>query len=420
MFSNFLLFATILVMVEGNIVFRELKRDINDGGYDTKCCGVHPNIFKAEEKETICYMQTSACAEVCKFDQGGSGILVNSCNPKTLEYTCRCSNEIEPDIGKYGDTVPGSLCRKWSDACLNAAQNKAQLDYCKSEAKCPSLLAVYISTTRASPSSTSTSPAITSSSTIVTTTPNATPSNTDQDLINALESATEYQSPSATSLSNKNSPPMRSSEGLSSLAKAGIGSAAGIVFVAFVGLAIFFILRRRKNAKEKQEQQQQHIENEKRRSMDASGLQVDHGSTGHGITRHSVYAHETRFPRHSELYGSTPFEAEDMAYTDRLAVPSTYDMDVPVRLSTSRPNSFELDVSADTPPLGTIKARTIPSEPEIAIPEPAVLADPAIHTAQPIQRMGTVTGTGDPPEEMTDPAIQVGTYIAYNPTRHST
>lgn len=76
-----------------------------------------PNSTVAEE---WCNANTNTCVDICgdtsKIAPNG-----NSCDPKTLDFTCKCKNGTEPDMKQYQQSVPALECREWYGQCVVAA-----------------------------------------------------------------------------------------------------------------------------------------------------------------------------------------------------------------------------------------------------------------------------------------------------------
>ncbi|OJJ32012.1 hypothetical protein ASPWEDRAFT_91928, partial [Aspergillus wentii DTO 134E9] len=71
-------------------------------------------------KDSWCQSQTSSCPLICLQLPGATGnTKENSCNAKTLDYSCVCSNGLSPNASQYSLTIPYFLCTEANNECVN-------------------------------------------------------------------------------------------------------------------------------------------------------------------------------------------------------------------------------------------------------------------------------------------------------------
>ncbi|PYH94778.1 hypothetical protein BO71DRAFT_220532 [Aspergillus ellipticus CBS 707.79] len=72
-------------------------------------------------RDQWCQSQTSSCPLLCYQVPGTSGSpKENTCNPKTLAYSCICNNGLSPNASQYSQTIPYFLCTSQNDDCVKA------------------------------------------------------------------------------------------------------------------------------------------------------------------------------------------------------------------------------------------------------------------------------------------------------------
>ncbi|KAH3954472.1 hypothetical protein HBI25_016090 [Parastagonospora nodorum] len=91
------------------------------------CCNVSPASVPADDKSSWCQANVNTCTEAC----GGQGQIAtngNSCDPTSLDYSCKCSNgtDITSALAAYSFTVPGQMCQFWFGQCISAANGNSQ------------------------------------------------------------------------------------------------------------------------------------------------------------------------------------------------------------------------------------------------------------------------------------------------------
>lgn len=99
------------------------------------CCSVPVNQVPEDQRADWCAANSNTCVDLC----GGQGQIAsrgNECDDDTLDFTCKCQNGTEPDIGKYQQSVTAQMCNFWFGACINATgTNAAQQFQCEQAQK---------------------------------------------------------------------------------------------------------------------------------------------------------------------------------------------------------------------------------------------------------------------------------------------
>ncbi|OJJ71632.1 hypothetical protein ASPBRDRAFT_30044 [Aspergillus brasiliensis CBS 101740] len=88
--------------------------------------------------EQWCQSQTSSCPLLCYQLPNASGSpKENTCDAKTLQYQCICSNGLSPNASQYSQTIPYFVCTEQNDECVQKCNgdSSCQSD-CRSEHPC--------------------------------------------------------------------------------------------------------------------------------------------------------------------------------------------------------------------------------------------------------------------------------------------
>ncbi|KAK3214487.1 hypothetical protein GRF29_19g343362 [Pseudopithomyces chartarum] len=227
------------------------------------CCSIDPASVSQSTRLSWCQANLNTCTEIC----GGQGSLAsggNQCDSNTLEYTCKCRNGTEPDLGEYAQTIPSLECNQWKSNCVSAGGSTQE---CTS-VLCGNKVAgeVELSTSDSNPAPSST-PA-----------PDPSPTTTDKNILSGLPSISPNnptKSPNSSSIrtttlrestqtssssSNTGSPesqnttvsgpkddtfPPSNPSGFSTGTKAG-AAIGGLVIVLLLILLAFYIRRRKR------------------------------------------------------------------------------------------------------------------------------------------------------------------------------
>ncbi|KAJ5242457.1 uncharacterized protein N7469_000784 [Penicillium citrinum] len=106
---------------------------------------------KPDELNSWCTGQRNVCPEICS-----TGTKQNTCDPKTLQFSCVCSDDKTPDVSQYVQTVPFYVCQANFAQCIQNHPDDADgQKECKEAAQCGSKNASSISTTTTASSSAS-------------------------------------------------------------------------------------------------------------------------------------------------------------------------------------------------------------------------------------------------------------------------
>ncbi|OQE31971.1 hypothetical protein PENSTE_c001G02872 [Penicillium steckii] len=106
---------------------------------------------KPDELNSWCTGQRNVCPEICS-----TGTKQNTCDPKTLQFDCVCSDGKTPDVSQYVQTVPFYVCQANFAQCIQNHPDDADgQKACKEAAHCGSKNASSSSTTTTASSSSS-------------------------------------------------------------------------------------------------------------------------------------------------------------------------------------------------------------------------------------------------------------------------
>ncbi|KAL2216031.1 hypothetical protein M432DRAFT_85050 [Thermoascus aurantiacus ATCC 26904] len=80
---------------------------------------IDPNSVPLSTRDNWCDSQKSACPLLCLQLPGATEVPEsNTCNPKTLEYSCVCSNGQSPNASEYTQTIPYFICTEANNQCV--------------------------------------------------------------------------------------------------------------------------------------------------------------------------------------------------------------------------------------------------------------------------------------------------------------
>ncbi|OJJ46077.1 hypothetical protein ASPZODRAFT_133057 [Penicilliopsis zonata CBS 506.65] len=84
---------------------------------------IDPDSVPIGTRDQWCNSQTSACPLLCLQIPGTkSTTQQNSCDPKTLVYSCVCSNGVSPNASQYSETIPYFECTESNNQCVDNCQ----------------------------------------------------------------------------------------------------------------------------------------------------------------------------------------------------------------------------------------------------------------------------------------------------------
>lgn len=83
---------------------------------------IDPETVDPATRASWCVSQEAACPLLCLQNPKvqDASTASNECDPANLQYSCICSNGIQPDIGNFSQTIPFFLCQEFGNQCVNA------------------------------------------------------------------------------------------------------------------------------------------------------------------------------------------------------------------------------------------------------------------------------------------------------------
>ncbi|PWY89317.1 hypothetical protein BO70DRAFT_359598 [Aspergillus heteromorphus CBS 117.55] len=99
---------------------------------------IDPNSIPIATRDQWCQSQTSSCPLLCLQLPGTSGSPKdNTCDPKTLAYTCVCNNGMSPNASQYSLTIPYFICTQQDTDCVNNCNGDSTCQSnCRSQHPC--------------------------------------------------------------------------------------------------------------------------------------------------------------------------------------------------------------------------------------------------------------------------------------------
>ncbi|KAI1780138.1 hypothetical protein F4818DRAFT_437427 [Hypoxylon cercidicola] len=80
---------------------------------------IDPNQVDLSDRVSWCQGETDSCNTVC-----GTAI-DNNCSPTTLDFTCVCQGDNEPDMNVYQNAMPWFVCERLQQNCITTTENNA-------------------------------------------------------------------------------------------------------------------------------------------------------------------------------------------------------------------------------------------------------------------------------------------------------
>jgi len=117
---------------------------------------IDPNSVTIALRDTWCSNQQASCPLLCLQQANTASTTSNNCDPKTLDWSCVCSNGIAPNISQYSQTIPYYECTEFANQCVNncGLGNNACSNTCRTAHPCgaqnPTRVNVTSSTSSAS------------------------------------------------------------------------------------------------------------------------------------------------------------------------------------------------------------------------------------------------------------------------------
>ncbi|QDS72964.1 hypothetical protein FKW77_008603 [Venturia effusa] len=86
---------------------------------------IDPNSVTLATRSSWCNSQTSQCPLLCSqvTSNHRTSTTSNSCDPKTLTYSCTCPGGITPNASEYSQTIPYFICTQVNENCVKACGN---------------------------------------------------------------------------------------------------------------------------------------------------------------------------------------------------------------------------------------------------------------------------------------------------------
>ncbi|KAL4888189.1 hypothetical protein BDV59DRAFT_147954 [Aspergillus ambiguus] len=100
---------------------------------------ISPSSVDSSTRSYWCQQQTSTCPLLClQMPGASSNPSANTCDSKTLAYTCTCSNGLSPNSSEYSQTIPYFICTEQNNQCVascSAGDSSCQ-SACRSDHPC--------------------------------------------------------------------------------------------------------------------------------------------------------------------------------------------------------------------------------------------------------------------------------------------
>ncbi|RKP08250.1 hypothetical protein THASP1DRAFT_15907 [Thamnocephalis sphaerospora] len=94
-----------------------------------------PSKVSSADKQQWCLMQRTSCRNLCA--DNNKRTVDNTCDARTLGFTCTCSNGFVPDLNKYTQTIPFFQCQyDLTDCTGRCSGNEQCIANCRSQFVC--------------------------------------------------------------------------------------------------------------------------------------------------------------------------------------------------------------------------------------------------------------------------------------------
>ncbi|KAE9987100.1 hypothetical protein EG328_003882 [Venturia inaequalis] len=101
---------------------------------------IDPTSVTLALRTSWCSSQTSQCPLLCSQVTANhkTSTTSNTCDPKTLTYSCTCSGGITPNASEYSQTIPYFICTQVNENCVKACGtgNNACSSACRQDNPC--------------------------------------------------------------------------------------------------------------------------------------------------------------------------------------------------------------------------------------------------------------------------------------------
>jgi len=99
---------------------------------------IDPNSVPLSLRDTWCVNQQASCPLLCLQLAKVASTSSNKCDPKTLDWSCVCSNGISPNISEFSQTIPYYECTEFANQCVTncGLANNACSNTCRTAHPC--------------------------------------------------------------------------------------------------------------------------------------------------------------------------------------------------------------------------------------------------------------------------------------------
>ncbi|KAH6669422.1 hypothetical protein B0J14DRAFT_119058 [Halenospora varia] len=99
---------------------------------------IDPNSVPLNQRQSWCQTQQVSCPLLCLQTPGASSTTkANTCDPKTLTFSCICGNGLSPNASEFSQTLPYFICTQYGTQCVAACNgNTACQSACRDDHPC--------------------------------------------------------------------------------------------------------------------------------------------------------------------------------------------------------------------------------------------------------------------------------------------
>jgi len=116
---------------------------------------INPDTVPQATRDSWCRDQKSSCPLLCLQTSTSETTKSNTCDSKTLAWTCVCGNGLTPNVTQYSLTIPFYECQEYGNQCVKACgQDNTCSDNCRTKNLCGAQSPNPVNTTTATTSST--------------------------------------------------------------------------------------------------------------------------------------------------------------------------------------------------------------------------------------------------------------------------
>jgi len=84
---------------------------------------INPDTVPIGIRDGWCTTQQASCPLLCTQIGGTDIPTSNTCEPSNLDYSCVCSNGMQPNASQYSQTIPYFECTEAANQCVAACAN---------------------------------------------------------------------------------------------------------------------------------------------------------------------------------------------------------------------------------------------------------------------------------------------------------